>query len=239
LAVISGLALIALLGMSQRALPQTALPSRSPWTQMREGMSYMRHHQVILGVMLITLIMNALAFPYVELLPVFARDILHRGPVGLGLLGASTGVGSFVGLWAIHRLRNTVSNGWIFLGGSFSLCIVLIGFAFSTEFPLSLVLLMLSGLGQASFGVMQSSIILLSSSDEMRSRTMGLLTLFIGMGPFGRLQIGALAESFGTPFAVGLQSGMGALAVAIVAILLPELRHHGTPNPVPRVAQRG
>lgn len=230
LAGVSGLALVALLGMTDRSLPQQALPGRSPWVQMREGLQYAQRNQPIKGVMVMTLIMNVLAFPYMDLLPIFARDILMQGPLGLGILGASVGIGSMLGLVLIQRLRTVISTGWLFMGGSLMLCLLLLAFAASTSFPLSLVLLACIGLGQACFSVMQSSIVLLSASDEMRSRVMGSLTLFIGAGPLGRLQIGALAEYFGTPMAVSLQSGVAALSIVWVMQAFPALRQQGMPE---------
>lgn len=72
---------------------------------------------------------------------------------------------------------------------------------------------------------MQSSIMLLSTSDEMHSRAMGSLTLFIGAGPFGCLQIGALARTFGAPAALVLHGLFAAHGVALVVIALPKFRH--------------
>jgi len=84
-------------------------------------------------------------------------------------------------------------------------------------------------MGRASFGVMQSAIVLLASSDEMRSRVMGVMVLAIGLGPIGRLIIGALAENFGAPFAVTTLCAVAAVAIALLGILLPEFREQGEP----------
>ena len=105
----------------------------------------------------------------------------------------------------VTLIRNRFSNGLIFAVGSGFQALAVLGFAFSGNYPLSLILLFFSGIGQASFGVMQSSIILLSASDEMRSRAMGTIVLGIGTGPLGQLMIGASAESFGAPWAVRQQ----------------------------------
>jgi hypothetical protein len=81
---------------------------------------------------------------------------------------------------------------------------------------------------------MQSSIILLAASDEMRSRAMGTLVLAIGSDPLGKLQTGYLAEFYGAPFAVAVQAGLAALALLIIAIALPGLRRplsERTPQP--------
>ncbi|MCB0109203.1 MAG: MFS transporter, partial [Caldilineaceae bacterium] len=225
LTLLSALTLIVLTGLAHRPLPQTALPTRrSPFATAREGLRYVRSNEPILAVLLITALMNMLAFPYMTLLPVFARDVLNQGPIGLGILGAGNGIGAFVGLLIINQLRHRINPGWIFGIGSCFQAIALLGFANSSILGLSLLLLIASGLGQACFSTMQSSIILLSSSDEMRSRAMGTLVLAIGAGPLGRLQVGALAETLGAPLAVTLQTILAAVLVGTVILKLPGLR---------------
>ena len=205
-------------------LPRVQASAGSPWTLVADGLRYCRRNQAILGDLLITVAMNFLAFPYMALLPVFARDVLHQGPIGLGLLGAASGIGSFVGILAIGQVRRVVSNGWIFASGSFLMAVSLVAFAASTHFYFSLGLLVLSGIGQACFSVMQSAIILVTASDDMRDRAMGAVAIAIGSGPPGRLQVGALAEAFGAPIAVGLTAAAAALMVAAVAAGLPGFR---------------
>ena len=218
------LSLILLLRLSGEAASRSTKPATSHRALIVEGLRYVRRSPAILGVMLITVVMNFLAFPYLVLLPVFARDILNQGPVGLGLLGAATGVGFFIGLLGINRIRHSVSTGWIFTGGSLFMSAMLVGFSISTHFYLSLGLLILAGMGQACFSVMQSSIVLLSARDEMRSRAMGVLLIAIGGGPLGRLQIGGLAQLFGPPLAVGVTCTSAALSVIAVAAGLPGFR---------------
>lgn len=228
---ISTLTLVVLNGLAHRPIPQSALPiRRSPFATAKEGLKYVRSNEPILAVLLITAFMNMLAFPYMTLLPVFARDVLNQGPVGLGILGAGNGIGAFLGLLVINQLRHRVNPGWIFGIGSCFQALAILCFATSTFFGLSLALLICSGLGQACFSTMQSSIILLSSSDEMRSRAMGTLVLAIGAGPLGRLQAGALAQSFGAPFAVMLQAILAVMLVGVVIVKLPGLRQTATPT---------
>lgn len=225
----AGLLILRLL--SSKPIPRTSIrPSASPWTVLGESLRYARSSPPILGVLLITVIFNLFIIPYMTLLPVFARDILGRGPVGLGLLGAAAGLGSFIGLLVINRLRRTYSNGWILLVGTFGMCITLFVFGRSETYLLSWIMLVLTGMGQSCFGIMQSSIILLSASDEMRQRTMGLVVLAIGADPFGKLQTGAIAQAFGAPAAISLQSLVAAVCIAGVGIALPGLRQQG-PRP--------
>ena len=150
--------------------------------------------------------MNVWAFPYMNLLPVFARDILGQGPIGLGWLGAAHGIGATAGLLIIHWGRKRLSNEWLFSGGSLLLSFGLILFSTSTSYHLSLLLLFISGLGQAGFSIMQSSIILVESTEDMRSRAMGALVLAIGVGPLGRLQSGSMAEELTVSWAVGIMA---------------------------------
>lgn len=218
------LSLLVLLGFSGEAASRSTKSTTSHWPLIVEGLHYVRRSQPILGVILITVVMNFLFFPYMTLLPVFARDVLNQGPLGLGLLGAASGIGFFVGLLGINRIRQRMSIGWIFTGGSLFMSVVLVGFAISTHFDLSLVLLIFAGMGQACFSVLQSSIVLLVARDELRSRAMGVLLIAIGAGPPGRLAIGGLAEVFGPSLAVGFTCTLAALLAIVVAAALPGFR---------------
>lgn len=226
--VLCGLAaasLALLLALSKQPIPRTSNPARSsPLAQMKDGLRYVRHNQPILAVVFITMIMNMLIFPYMTLLPVFARDVLAQGPVGLGYLGAAVGIGSFGGLYLIERMRRSASPGWIFIVGTFGQCLALLAFAASSVFSVSWALLLLVGIGHACFGIMQSSIVLLAATDEMRGQAMGAIVLAIGAGPFGKLQTGLLAQSFGAPLAVGGEAALGAVLIVAVAVGLPGLR---------------
>jgi MFS family permease len=225
MAVLSGTALVNVYALSRHPVPRTNLrPMASPWTVLGETLHYVRSSQPILGVMLITIVMNLLIIPYMTLLPVFARDVLGQGPVGQGVLGMASGIGSFIGLGVTNYIRRRVSNGWIFAGGTLGMALAMVVFSQSSIYALSWGLLLCVGMGQAGFGIMQSSIILLTASDEMRSRTMGILVLAIGSDPVGKLQTGALAQTFGAPFALGLQAALGAVAIAVIAVMLPGLR---------------
>lgn len=225
---LSGLSAISLLllhALSKQPIPRTSSPtSASPLAQIRDSVLYVRQNQSILAVTLITMIMNMLAFPYMNFLPVFARDVLNQGPVGLGYLGASVGIGNVVGLFLVNWARRLTSPGWIFIAGTLLHCMALLTFTTSSVFAVSWALLLLVGIGHACFGIMQSSIVLLAAADERRGQAMGAIAVAIGAGPFGRLQTGVLADAFGAPLAVGAEVAVAALLVVAVAATLPELR---------------
>jgi MFS family permease len=225
MAALSLATLLVLRTLTGQPIPRTnRTPAVSPWSVLGQSLRYVGRSQPILGVMLVTVVLNLLLIPYMTLLPVFARDVLHRGPVGLGLLGAASGIGSFIGLALINYARRWYTNGWILTVGTLGMALALMVFSRSNVYSLSWATLLLVGIGQACFGIMQSSIILLTASDEMRSRTMGILVLAIGSDPFGKLQTGYLAQSYGAPTAIGLQAGVAALMLAAIAVALPGLR---------------
>jgi MFS family permease len=225
MALLSVTALWTLNTLTHQSIPRTTMrPTARPWTLIGHGLRYVRHNEVILAVLLITLIMNFWIFPYVTLLPIFARDILHQGPVGLGMLSTGTGIGAFLGLILINWVRRHYSNGWIFVVGSIWMCLTLIAFALSQNYQFSWLMLFLAGLGMSCFGTLQSAIILLTASDEMRSRVMGLLVLAIGSDPLGQLQIGFLSERFGVQATLAGEASAAAFTILLVAIFLPGLR---------------
>ena len=226
--ILSGLATASLLllhPLSLQPIPRTSSPSSaSPLTQIRESVRYVRQNQSILAVTLVTMIMNMLVFPYMNFLPVFARDVLKGDAKDLGYLGAAVGIGSLIGLYLVYRARRSASPGWIFIVGSFGQCLALLAFSTSTIFAVSWALLLAVGIGHACFGILQSSIVLLTAADERRSQAMAAIAIAIGAGPFGRLQTGMLAQTFGAPLAVGGEAALAALLVVVVAAALPGLR---------------
>jgi predicted MFS family arabinose efflux permease len=127
--------------------------------------------------------MNALAFPYTFILPVFARDVLAVDPIGLGILGAASGIGSLSGALVLAARGRVRRAGRLFWVGSLAMSAGVALFAVSSRFELAVALLLLSGLGSSTFSAFQSTIILGAASERLRGRAMGVLTLAIGTAP--------------------------------------------------------
>jgi MFS family permease len=207
-------------------LPATGRPaaSGSVLRYLREGFSEIRQSQPIVGVLLITIFMNALTFPYTFILPVFARDVLAVDPVGLGVLGAASGVGSLAGALVLAARGRVPRAGRLFWVGSLLMSAGVALFAISSRFEVAVALLLLSGLGSATFSAFQSTIILASAADRLRGRAMGALTLAIGTAPIGLLEIGALTAIYGAPAAVAANAALCALLIVLTAAALPDFR---------------
>jgi MFS family permease len=196
----------------------------SIWRSIGEGISYVRHNQPILAVTLVSAVLNTLIFPSMSLLPVFARDVLASGPLGLGLLSAGYNIGSFMGLYIASQMRRTLSIGSIFAIGALLESVALVIFAFSPFYLLSWIMLFVAGLGQAGFHTMRNAIILTTASDAMRGRALSTVGLTQGVGMVGELQTGLLAERVGAPSTVGAQASLSALMTVWVVLALPRLR---------------
>jgi predicted MFS family arabinose efflux permease len=222
MAFLSGCALSILIPLLRNPGPQETKPfTLAVLPVVLQGMRYVRSNPIILAVMLITLVMNVWIFPYVSLLPAFTRDVLRQGPVELGLLSTGSGIGSFLGLLGLQLVRRWVSVGMLFVLGTGWICVALVAFALSQVYAFSWAMLLCAGMGMACFGTLQSSIILLSTSDEMRSRVMGILVLAIGGDPLGQLLIGGLADRVGVQATLAGHAGAAVLALALIVAWLP------------------
>jgi predicted MFS family arabinose efflux permease len=221
------LAALALFLLVRRPIEEQARVAGSPLANLLDGLVYVTRHRTILAVLLITIFMNCLVFPYMQLLPVMARDILRVGPIELGWLAAADGIGALLGLPLIARTRRGGPHGWIYILGSLLMATTLLAFALSPWYGLALLLLIIGGVGHAGFGTMQGTILLTQSDPAMRGRVLGALTLAIGASPFGALLMGLLAERWDASVAIALCAATACATVLLVGALAPSLRRAG------------
>ena len=165
------------------------------------------------GVLVITVFMNVLVFPYQQMLPVFARDVFRVGPELLGLLVAADGLGALVAALAVAAQRGFGRHAQLFAGGSVAAAGLLLGFTMSPWYALSLVLMVGMGVAESGFATMQTAMVLLGAPAHMRGRALGILSACIGTQPFGTLWIGFLSSRAGAPLATAVS---GAVALALM-----------------------
>ena len=215
------LGFLTVLRLPPRELVQT---SHSVIRNLAEGFVYVRSNRVILGTVIVTVLMNLLLFPYMQMVPVIARDTLNVGAGLMGILMGADGLGAIIGSIAIASFGQLRYHGRVYLGGSLIGLVLVLAFAASQWFAVSLPVLILLGLGTAGFGTMQSTIIVISASDDMRGRALGVISLAIGAGPIGALLIGAVAETTSPATGITIFAILGILSLSLVALLMPELR---------------
>jgi MFS family permease len=214
--------MIAALGLGPRL---TASPMARPASiaeSLRAGLATAWGSATVRAVLLVTIAMNTLFFPYQHMLPVFARDVLAVGPVALGALVAGEGCGSLLGALLIAWGRSGLAYRTLFGGSVLVAPGLLIALSGSRRLVLGVVLLFLMGLAESGFAAMQTTLVLLSVPDRVRGGVMGILSACIGTQPLGTLAIGLLAAALGTPLAFTLNA-LAALVV-IVPLAIPLVR---------------
>ena len=202
----------------------TATNASNIFRNLMEGFRYVCSESTLLAVVLITVFMNLLLFPYQQLIPAIAVEVLDVGATLMGLLLALEGLGALIGSIAIASASNLSHHGRVYLGGSMFGLVMLLLFSFSQWYGVSLTLMFMLGLGTAGFGAMQATIILLVARDDMRGRGLGIITLAIGAGPIGALMIGAVADATSAPTAMTINAVLGLITVGLVGLLAPSLR---------------
>ncbi len=177
-----------------------------------KGIAYIRGHPVMLGVISLDLFAVFLGGA-TALLPVYARDILHIGPWGLGILRSATAVGALaMALWlARHPLQGGV--GRLMFTAVAVYGAATIAFGVSTVFVLSFAALLVMGAADMVSVVIRSSLVQLGTPDDMRGRVNAVNTMSIGASnQLGEFESGVTATWFGTVPAVVI-GGLGTLAV--------------------------
>ncbi|MGF6410356.1 MFS transporter [Paraburkholderia sp. MM5482-R1] len=204
--------------------------SRAPVTleSIFSGIAFIRREPVILGALSLDLF-AVLFGGATALLPIFARDVLHAGPLGLGLLRSGTAIGALAGtIWLAHfPLRNR--PGAAMFGGVIAFGIATIVFGLSHQFLVSLFALMVLGASDTISVVVRLSLVQLRTPDEMLGRVSAVNSLFIGTSnQLGEFESGLTAGWWGAQPAV-LVGGVATIVIALLWMrFFPELRHTRT-----------
>ena len=219
------------------------LPHRDPgsgaqtaiFQSLGEGVRYSLVNRTVLGVLLISIVMNAMVLRIQEFIPVIASDHLLVGPVLIGLLTSSEGMGNLLGATVISLKANIRHHGRLFVGGSLVMAFMVLAVALSPFFAVSFVLLLLAGVAHAGFSTMQSTMLLLASPAEIRGRIVGVNSLTNGAAQMvGPLEIGAIGNAVSITFAIGLNAALAMVMIVPLAIVTPMLKR--TVEPVPETS---
>jgi MFS family permease len=196
------------------------------------GLHYIWTHKIILGSISLDLFAVLLGGA-VALLPVYAREILHTGPWGLGLLRAAPGVGAALMaiLLAYQPLRRRVGKIMLFCVTSFGVFTIVFGISHSLV--LSLISLMLVGASDMVSVVVRGTLVQIATPDSVRGRVNAVDMIFIGASnELGEFESGVTAHWFGTVAAVILGGVGTVVVVALWAWMFPELREADRLTPV-------
>lgn len=224
------LALVMLLTI--RPVPQPpAQKDRRPLARIVDGFSYVKRNRLVQAAITLDLFAVLLAGA-TALLPIYARDILHVGPTGLGLLAAGMGIGaSATGIFLSFRpMKTDVGRKMLIAVMIFGVAILTFGI--STNFLLSLIALIVAGSADMVSMYVRGSLIQLHTPDEMRGRVSAVSQLTISASnELGEAESGLMAALIG-PVGAVVVGGVGAMAVTLLwSRLFPELKQAKTFDP--------
>jgi MFS family permease len=177
-----------------------------------EGLLLARRDKRLVAILVITVTYNVFGWPFTSMIPVIGQDSLHLAAGGIGVLASMTGVGSFFGAAAIALLARPRHFTRLYVGAVLSYLTLMMGVALAPEAFSAGSALLATGLANSGFSVMQATLIYLAAPAEMRSRLYGVLSLCIGSGLLGFVNIGLMAEWIGATQAT-VVSGIEGLAV--------------------------
>ncbi|MBA2584879.1 MAG: MFS transporter [Chthoniobacterales bacterium] len=199
----------------------------NPWRSLVAGLRFVMGKEIILATLTLDLFAVLLGGA-VALLPIFADQILHCGPVGLGWLRAAPAIGAFAMAVLIAYLPPMRQAGKMLLWCVAGFGAATIGFGLSTIFWFSLTMLFLTGAFDSVSMVVRHTLVQLLTPDAMRGRVSAVNNVFIGTSnEFGALESGLTAAAFG-PVASVVGGGFGTiLVVAAVALIWPRTRRIG------------
>lgn len=193
-------------------------------TNLLVGLRFVFSQPVILGAMSLDLFSVFLGGAE-ALLPVFASEVLHVGPQGLGVLRAAPAAGAVtMGLFLAHRRPfERAGRSMLVAVTVFALCII--GFGLSTSFWLSLALLCVSGMADSVSVVIRSTLLQMLTPADMLGRASAVNSVFVGSSnELGAFESGVAARLFGAVPAVLLGGTAALIVVGLTARLVPALR---------------
>jgi len=187
------------------------------------GVAFVWRRQVLLGAMSLDLFAVLLGGA-TALLPIYARDILHTGPQGLGLLRAAPAIGALLMTLVLVRFPVQRNAGYKLLGAVVVFGLATLVFGLSDHFVLSLVALAITGAADSISVVTRLTLMQLDTPDEMRGRVSAVNSIFIGASnQLGEFESGATAALLGPVGSVVL-GGVGTVVIAAAWLrLFPEL----------------
>ena len=219
IAVIAGLLAMRLAPVVRILTPPSA------WEDLREALMFVLRDARLAALVTLVALFSVLGFPFIVLMPVTARDVLHVNAGGYGLLMTAVGVGAMLGALGLALAGRSVRKGLVLLASGAAFGALLVLFAAARSFSLAFALLALTGCAMIVTTALANTMLQTLVPDTLRGRVMAFYAfVFVGMAPLGAFQAGLVAEHAGATFSTAL-GGVGCLvAAAVAAWRVPSLR---------------
>jgi MFS family permease len=179
-------------------------------------------------IILLLALISLMGMPYLVLMPVFARDILHGGPHTLGFLMGTSGVGALIGAIYLASRKTVLGLGRLMVISSGTFGIGLIVFLVSNYIQLSLCMMLLTGFGMIVHMAFSNTVLQTIVGENKRGRIMSFYAMaFMGMAPFGSLLAGSLASRIGAPNTLMISGFTCVIGSLLFLAKLPLIRKLG------------
>jgi MFS family permease len=222
-AVLQILALVATLRLPHLAQAPSSGSKRQTlgWTSLTVGWRVVTQQPYLGALIVLALAPTVLVMPYLNLMPVFARDVLGLGSTGLGVLLAATGLGTVAGSLAVARNPGgtTRIRRQVVTAVAFTACVI--AFAVTPNVGVAIAVLFVAGGMSAAFLAMNQTALQLGVEEEVRGRVLSIYLLTWGLLPVGQLLVGALAGQIGTPRAMVTAGVLALISIAAIAWRFP------------------
>jgi predicted MFS family arabinose efflux permease len=204
--------------ITTRFLPVST--TESMFSSLKEGIRFLRRQNSMEALIVLAFCMTALSMPMRTYMPVFVKDIFHRGPKTYGNLLSLMGLGSICGSLFVAERGNIRHKGRFALSVLISLGVGISGFSLSKYLPLSYAMLVLVGASMMAVFATVTSLVQLITTNEMRGRVMSVYNCaFRGGMPMGNLLSGWLVPIFTAPVVLGV-NGLLLILVALYFLLV-------------------
>src|SRR5258706_356678 len=192
------------------------------------GLKFLLSERIVLALVLLDFTIVGVGY-YRPFLPIFAKDILHVGPAGYGMLSSAPAIGGVLGTVILIFFGDVSAKGQLALWSFLSYALALGLFALSTNMALSLFLLGVLGLANSLQAVMRQTSFHLLTPDHVRGRAFSVFNMFSqGANGVGATEIGFMAEFLGAPGALLFGCPAVGLLVLGCSAAMPGLRRFGT-----------
>ena len=197
---------------------------KSVGTDIMEGFRYAKGNSVILGLLILSFVPALFGFPYIALLPAWAREALNVKADGLGLLMMTMGIGSLVGTLMLASISHLKRRRLFLTLNGFIWGLALVIFSRTGSYITAVPGLLFLGMANAVFMALNMTLMQSYASPEMRGRIISMHMMTFGIMPLSAVPFGALAERIGTADSLQIGGYFLCLFVIIFFFAYPKFR---------------
>jgi MFS family permease len=197
---------------------------RAVLTELKEGFAFAWHEPTLRALILLNMLIPILFFPARQLLPVFASEVFDRGPSGLGLLAAVSGIGGLSAALLSANLSNEPRKGLLMLVGGVTMTGFTALFGLTSSFALAAIWLAVSAAGQMLLMNTTNAVIQAVLPTEMRGRVSAMTMMAFGISPLAVLPVAVAADAFGAQSTIVVYSVLGLGLLLTLFSASPRLR---------------